>query len=433
MKQVAVIGAGIAGLTCAYDLARAGVDVTVYEKENTVGGRMRTRTRDGLAFDLGANFLVQAYRQVTELAAALQIRLRTASPVRHAVYKEGRWLRMNLSGASHIFRLDALGLLSQVRFLAAAARLSTREPLDFFDLGRGRLEHGDAYEYARRVVGRSFADYVVDPFTSCMMFSRAAEHSSLTLRALLCMMASSRFDFGILHAEGDMQALPEALARTVLVRRGCPVDALAPASFGWRLVAGAREERFERVVVATTAGAATALLNEAPAAYRELAESTRYAATVNVAFRVPCAELGRIHCFYVPYCESRLISEFTNEALKGADTIRDGWSLVNVGLHEGEARPLLQATDEAVFERVRMELRRLQPALSVQAYDLQRWPEALPKYSWEHIERVRRFQAEGQGSGGLYLCGDYMNAPWVEGASRSGRYVASCILSELLL
>jgi len=413
-------------LTCAWDLARAGVAVTVYEKEPSVGGRMRTRTRDGLAFDLGANFLVQAYRQVTALAGALQVGLRNVSPVHHAVYKEGRWLRMNLSGASHVLHLDALGLGSTVRFLALVARLRAGEALDFFDLSRGRLGQESAWEYARRRVGRSFANYVVDPFTACMMFSRASEHSSLTLRALLSMMASSRFDFSILYADGDMQALPDALAARLPVRLGCPVERLEPSASGWRVSAGGQVESYERVVLATTAGAARPLLAAAPAAHREVCERTRYASTVNLALRIPAGALGRTHCFYVPFCESQLISEFTNEAMRGVD-------MVNVGLHEAAAQQWLGESEEALFARVQRELRRLHPRLATQPHDLQPWPEALPKYDRDHIERVRRFQTEAQGRAGLYLCGDYMNAPWLEGASRSGRYVASCILSELLL
>ena len=39
-KRIAVIGAGIAGLTCAYELQKAGFDVVVLEKNSYVGGRM---------------------------------------------------------------------------------------------------------------------------------------------------------------------------------------------------------------------------------------------------------------------------------------------------------------------------------------------------------------------------------------------------------
>ena len=37
-KKVAVIGGGPAGLTCAAFLAKKGVDVTIYEKYNYLGG-----------------------------------------------------------------------------------------------------------------------------------------------------------------------------------------------------------------------------------------------------------------------------------------------------------------------------------------------------------------------------------------------------------
>lgn len=40
--RVAVVGAGLAGLTCAYRLAQAGVDVSVYEAADRIGGRTRT-------------------------------------------------------------------------------------------------------------------------------------------------------------------------------------------------------------------------------------------------------------------------------------------------------------------------------------------------------------------------------------------------------
>ncbi|MGP1255927.1 MAG: NAD(P)/FAD-dependent oxidoreductase [Kiloniellales bacterium] len=76
--SVAVVGAGLAGLTCARRLADAGLRVTSFEKSRGLGGRLATRRADaGLRFDHGAQFVTAhgtAFRsllQKLEAAAAL--------------------------------------------------------------------------------------------------------------------------------------------------------------------------------------------------------------------------------------------------------------------------------------------------------------------------------------------------------------------------
>jgi len=54
---LAVIGAGMAGLTAARLCQKAGLAVTVYDKGRGVGGRCATRRRDDFAFDHGAQFI----------------------------------------------------------------------------------------------------------------------------------------------------------------------------------------------------------------------------------------------------------------------------------------------------------------------------------------------------------------------------------------
>ena len=55
-SQVAVIGAGLAGLSCASALAQAGMQVQVFEKSRGVAGRMSTRKGDGWQCDHGARY-----------------------------------------------------------------------------------------------------------------------------------------------------------------------------------------------------------------------------------------------------------------------------------------------------------------------------------------------------------------------------------------
>ncbi len=56
-STVAIIGAGVAGLTCARELATAGFKVTVVDKGRSPGGRTATRRKEpGLEFDHGAQY-----------------------------------------------------------------------------------------------------------------------------------------------------------------------------------------------------------------------------------------------------------------------------------------------------------------------------------------------------------------------------------------
>ena len=56
MNPVVVVGAGIAGVACARELAAAGLPVRVLDRGRRVGGRMAVRTVDGHAVDTGASY-----------------------------------------------------------------------------------------------------------------------------------------------------------------------------------------------------------------------------------------------------------------------------------------------------------------------------------------------------------------------------------------
>lgn len=57
VKNIAIIGGGLAGLTSAIYLARNGKQVTIIEKSSQFGGRARTTLKDGFYFNQGAHAL----------------------------------------------------------------------------------------------------------------------------------------------------------------------------------------------------------------------------------------------------------------------------------------------------------------------------------------------------------------------------------------
>jgi protoporphyrinogen oxidase len=66
-QQPIVIGAGPAGLTAAYELARNGVRPIVLEKSDKVGGLARTESRNGYRFDIGGHRFYSKVPEIEEL------------------------------------------------------------------------------------------------------------------------------------------------------------------------------------------------------------------------------------------------------------------------------------------------------------------------------------------------------------------------------
>ena len=55
-KNIAIIGSGFSSLSAACYLAKAGHDVTIYEKNDALGGRARQFKAEGFTFDMGPSW-----------------------------------------------------------------------------------------------------------------------------------------------------------------------------------------------------------------------------------------------------------------------------------------------------------------------------------------------------------------------------------------
>ncbi len=73
-KRIAVIGAGLAGLSCARVLRRSGAYVEIFEQDRIIGGRMATTRIGTIPYDHGAQYLTARSAQfrtyIEELAAS---------------------------------------------------------------------------------------------------------------------------------------------------------------------------------------------------------------------------------------------------------------------------------------------------------------------------------------------------------------------------
>jgi len=118
--RIAVIGAGIAGLCCARELARTDVDVTVFERSRGLGGRLATRRTGELAFDHGAQFLTARGRPFSRYVETA-IRSECARAWRPRILEDQRQFDAPIDD----WLVGTPGMSSVVRPLARGLRVRT--------------------------------------------------------------------------------------------------------------------------------------------------------------------------------------------------------------------------------------------------------------------------------------------------------------------
>src|SRR5881628_981977 len=67
MKEVAIIGAGITGLTAAFYLKRKGIPVSVYEASGRVGGVIQSLRQNGYLAEFGPNTILETSPKIPQL------------------------------------------------------------------------------------------------------------------------------------------------------------------------------------------------------------------------------------------------------------------------------------------------------------------------------------------------------------------------------
>jgi phytoene dehydrogenase-like protein len=93
IHDAVVVGAGLAGLSCALELQRRGVTTTILEASDAPGGRVRTDSVDGFLLDRGFQILLTAYPEAQRSLdyAALDLRAFYPGALVHA---EGKLRRL---------------------------------------------------------------------------------------------------------------------------------------------------------------------------------------------------------------------------------------------------------------------------------------------------------------------------------------------------
>jgi oxygen-dependent protoporphyrinogen oxidase len=155
MKNIAIIGAGLTGLTTAYYLKKAGFDVTIYEESHRCGGVIHSHYEEGFTYESGPNTGVLGNPEIVELFEDLArenlIDIADEKAQKRLIWKKGKWhaLPSNLISA---ITTPLFSLKDKINVLYEPFRKKGNNPEE------------SLASLVRRRLGISFLDYAIDPF-----------------------------------------------------------------------------------------------------------------------------------------------------------------------------------------------------------------------------------------------------------------------------
>jgi oxygen-dependent protoporphyrinogen oxidase len=269
LKSVAIIGAGITGLTAAFYLTRKGIPVTVYEAGGRAGGVIQSLRRDGFLAECGPNTLLETSPKIAQLVrdAGLASRRLDSDPQAGARYVV-RYRRPIAMPSSQ------LGIFTSELLSATAKFALWREP--FVPRRRDGREESIA-EFVVRRLNREFLDQMIDALVAGIYagdphklsvqqaFPRLAElearYGSLIKgqifgardrkrRGEIAKDRAPKFSF-----DEGLQVLPDTLAAQLgnVVRLNTPVTKLTQTEGGWRVSTASGEMEHGTVIYCGTA------------------------------------------------------------------------------------------------------------------------------------------------------------------------------------
>jgi phytoene desaturase len=227
--SVVIVGAGIGGLSAAIHLARAGVAVTILEKDQEAGGRCGRLVRDGHRFDTGPTLFVMPRLYESEfraLGASVHERLdlRRVDPTYRLIFDDGAALSLTSDMTVMRDQLEAMepGSFDALRrYLAAGARhygivaermveRDFRHPTDYLRIGAlGLLLRDNPLANHYRRMARYFdAPRLKSAFTFQDLYVGLSPYEA---PAILSLMSYTELVDGVWYPRGGLYAVVDTL------------------------------------------------------------------------------------------------------------------------------------------------------------------------------------------------------------------------------
>ncbi|MCU0334574.1 MAG: NAD(P)/FAD-dependent oxidoreductase [Chitinophagaceae bacterium] len=424
--RIAIIGAGPAGLTAAYLLAKAGFhQVTVFEKHPTlVGGISRTESYQGFHFDIGGHRFFSKSKEVEALWTEILADELLERPRSSRIYYNQQFFAYPLVASEALLKL---GLWETMRCIASygwAKLRPNKAPANF--------EEWVANQFGWRLYSIFFKTYTEKvwgiPCTEISADWAAQRIKGLSLRTAisnalfpakkgkdgdqLIKTLIDSFRYPRLGPGQMWQACRQkAEAMGVQVQMGTGIQALRyQAAAGWQLQTDAARWEGEYDYVISTAPIrqlVAGIENELPAATRQAAEALRYRDFLTVVLIVTERQKFSDNWIYI-HDPSVKVGRIQNFKSWSPDMVPDA-SKACYGLEyfcfEGDG--MWQSSDDELAELAIGEMEQIGLCQRADVHDwyIVRQSKAYPVYDAHYQEHIQQVRAGLQAMPGLILVG----------------------------
>jgi protoporphyrinogen/coproporphyrinogen III oxidase len=421
MKKVVVVGGGIAGLSCAYELRKGGAEVTVVEKDK-LGGVIRTERHGDLLIEGGPDSFITQKPWAKELCDELGL---------------ADQLIPSKSGKVYVWYRDRLHEMPAGLYLTVPTKVwpfLTSGLISFFGklrmgmdlvLPRGpEVEDESIGSFIRRRLGAEALEKLAEPIMAGIYVASADELSLRSTfprfaemerehRSLIKAMRKTPRTGNVspfLSLRDGMKTLVDRLLermKGVTFLEGKEVTAIAPGSV--TLADG--ELKADEIVLAIPTPAARRLWPSIP--------PIKYMTTTTVSLAYDTFRDLEGTGFVIPRSQNRRILACTWTSNKFEARAPAGRLLVRCFIKGDVDDPVRVASEEMTAM-----LGAPAPLFS-RAFH---WPERNPVYEVGHARRMREFEATLPA--GLHLCGSGFHGTGIPDCVKDGRAVARRILES---
>ncbi len=439
MKQsarVAVVGAGIAGLTAAYRLKQAGHTPVVFESSDYVGGRIKSVRRGDFLFDIGAFIYLGSYQQSIHLMR--EVGLGSAMgpfDAYGAMPRDGQLNFLDFSkplrtilGTGYISAGAKFKLLKLMRLL-----LRHWKDLNYEDAsGIATIDTDSVRSYCERELGPELLEYIASVVIRGPWLADPGEAS---IAQLLWTMKNffKPYFYGL---DDGMDALPRALASHLEVRLDTTVTSVVDngqsAAITWNAAGVESQDRFDACVLTATANQILELYPQVSGIQRQFFETTEYITCVNTHIALRQRPSNPATYIMASPKEQPALCGVIVDHLKARGRVPEGKGMITAFCTHDWCSANFETPDEQVLAAVLGFIKPYYGDLSsdVEDFIIGRWKRVVPIMREGRFKQVAAYQRSVDPRARVQFAGDLepiggVNAALVSGDAAARRIIAS--------